>query len=707
MCIRDSFEVYSPNITSLYSQVFWKGLDPVDLPADIVHRYAGKGMAVVGVELDQGRRTPAGDVSVPINVAYNHHFESNMVGTKSKMSKLRFSGPHDPRIRQMESAMGHRLPSTEEHWVVEDLAPGNTIPTSQSFGGANGGEVRKSYHGYAPGFAQVIDSPTQFQITPMQIDTWNRDRMNVTGPTKFVPGPLPRNSLAPADAEYSGLLECPVTTRLHKQIDGGYITTGSGQCTDQIVTASECFGAAASTFGSDRNFTNTEGSDPTKPVGCSARSDGTDPSLVHVFYNKNTQSAECGSGATTLAGSTASLVTVDVSLKGTQAHITLTGPSNVWFGVGFNASAMKDQPWAIVIDGSGNVTERRLADQSPGALLPSTLTVLSSTTKGSLRTVKLGTTESHPHFAFDISRDASLPFINAIGNGPTLAYHKNKDIGTLALLPVDGAGACLCANQPAPFGQGKGKFVYQPVKAQPADTGSGTIGFGNVCQPEPRTDMLAMKNPTCDVRTYTGGQTACHHMFSLLDADQEIPWTDQPLVYHLKFRFWVQPYNASYHSNVGRSTWGIASPVEYDVPKCGEGVLGCAQQPDGNWVHTIRGTYSGGGKLVAAHFHCHAPTCLSVAMYRCDKSVAVCNETVGELLCMERPVYGGTGQIDRKDMDEPGFILQPPCLWGSSEQGLEPPPDTDPTKYTLHSVKTSNATNGHHGEMAWQQMYIV
>ena len=31
-----------------------------------------------------------------------------------------------------------------------------------------------SYHGYAPGYAQLIDSPTAFQITPMQIDTWNR-----------------------------------------------------------------------------------------------------------------------------------------------------------------------------------------------------------------------------------------------------------------------------------------------------------------------------------------------------------------------------------------------------------------------------------------------------------------------------------------------------------------------------------------------------
>jgi hypothetical protein len=50
---------------------------------------------------------------------------------------------------------------------------------------------------------------------------------------------------------------------------------------------------------------------------------------------------------------------------------------------------------------------------------------------------------------------------------------------------------------------------------------------------------------------------------SLLDADQEIPWADQPLVGHLKYRFWVQPYNASYHTGLSRRpNWGLGSPIE-------------------------------------------------------------------------------------------------------------------------------------------------
>lgn len=130
--------------------MFWTGLPPVDLPADIVARYDGKGMAVVGFEVDQVRRTPEGDVSVPINVAYNHHFESVMVGKKASLEKLVFDGPNDPRIAELEAKSGHGI-SRHAHYIVHDHAPDNSIPTSANFAAGNGGEYRLSYHGYAPG----------------------------------------------------------------------------------------------------------------------------------------------------------------------------------------------------------------------------------------------------------------------------------------------------------------------------------------------------------------------------------------------------------------------------------------------------------------------------------------------------------------------------------------------------------------------------
>ena len=346
------------------------------------------------------------------------------------------------------------------------------------------------------------------------------------------------------------------------------------------------------------------------------------------------------------------------------------GPAGVWFGVGMNASAMKDSPWAIIVDGEGQVTERKLQDQNPGAQLAQSVHVLSSSVDGAFRNVTLtrslkGMTSDY--YTFDPTTAAKLNFINAVGSGPMLAYHKNKLPSSISILPVGkSAGACICGTKPLAFGQAKGKLLYTRTN-QSADQGQGEIGCCNSCQPQPRSDMLWQKNPTCDIRSYTGGQIACHHLFSLLDKDQEIPWEDKPLQYQHKFRFWVQPYNASYHQNVNHVTWGIASPVEYDVPKCGPEVKGCKQSADGNWEHTIRGTWSGNGKLVAAHFHCHAPTCLSVQMYRCNKTVAVCNETTGELICREDPIYGLKGKIDKAGFDEPGFIAVPPCLWGSPE----------------------------------------
>jgi hypothetical protein len=55
-------------------------------------------------------------------------------------------------------------------------------------------------------------------------------------PTKFVPGPLPHASAAPADATYSALLECPMTTRLRKVVDGAYMLRTGGACAQPILS---------------------------------------------------------------------------------------------------------------------------------------------------------------------------------------------------------------------------------------------------------------------------------------------------------------------------------------------------------------------------------------------------------------------------------------------------------------------------------------
>ena len=160
------------------------------------------------------------------------------------------------------------------------------------------------------------------------------------------------------------------------------------------------------------------------------------------------------------------------------------------------------------------------------------LRIVSTTTLDGRRSLVLSRPIHGDHYSFDTD-NVNLNFISAIGSNPDFAYHAKKTSETIFLLPEDeGASACICAHKPAPFGQAKGSLIYTPNNStfDPGERGeSTTIHFNNLCAPPPRGDLYTQRNPTCDIRTYTGGQIACHHMFSLLDADQPIPWPDQPV----------------------------------------------------------------------------------------------------------------------------------------------------------------------------------
>ena len=360
-----------------------------------------------------------------------------------------------------------------------------------------------------------------------------------------------------------------MTTRLVKKIDGTYVVRSKGVCSEAILTFQECYHAIASTMGGNgHTFINSTGNDKTRPAGCSATVDARTALQVDVFFNNFTSSAvECGADATVVVGSASSLADVQVVLTADNARIVLSGPSDVWFGVGFNASAMKDAPWAVVVDGHGAVTERKLTDQgSNNVLLKPSVKVLSNTVAGKVRTVTMtrplaGMTADYYSFSMT-STDVTTPFISAVGSGPTFAYHKNKAIGTLSFLPSSG-GACLCPEAPKAFGQASGELAYYGTE-QKQDSGAGAVGFrAGKCAGLPATSLIEQKNPTCDIRHYRGGQSACHHMWSLLDADQEIPWADKPLVFSHKWRFWVQPYLEGYHKPLHFSNGGallIGSP---------------------------------------------------------------------------------------------------------------------------------------------------
>ena len=104
-----------------------------------------------------------------------------------------------------------------------------------------------------------------------------------------------------------------------------------------------------------------------------------------------------------------------------------------------------------------------------------------------------------------------------------------------------------------------------------------------------------------------------------------------------------------------------------------------------------------GVTVAGAHYHCHAPTCLKMEIY---------NNVTGELLCREEPYHGQGADMTGVDrFDEPGYIAQRICLWGNSSYGLEAPPHVGGVP--LFITATTNASYGHHGEMALPQMLVA
>merc|ERR1711892_196367 len=256
------FDAYSPPISTKYGEVFWTMMDPVPLDKELVERFSGKTMAVVGYEVDQVMKTETGDVSVPIIWAYNHHYCAYLTGAMSEMREFDSS-----KVNLKDLGMNNHGAST--HYLsfkredIEDENAHTEIPTSQFISEGNGGEFRKSYHGFPQGFAQLIDSPTTFRIQPMQIDTKNR---HYNG-SDFRADLLPKASAAPPNASYSGILECPCTDRIVKKIDHSYTTQSKDTCEKRVDDADECFKAAEKVENLEISEKRTV-NDKSMPTGC-------------------------------------------------------------------------------------------------------------------------------------------------------------------------------------------------------------------------------------------------------------------------------------------------------------------------------------------------------------------------------------------------------------------------------------------------------
>ena len=105
-----------------------------------------------------------------------------------------------------------------------------------------GGEFRKSYHGYPNGYAQLIHSPTQWVVEPMQIDTHNRD-YGINDEVGLKPSFLPKtfqNNMTDLKSGLSPLIECPCTDRITKSTVQVSSILTNGKCKAPILNEMDC-----------------------------------------------------------------------------------------------------------------------------------------------------------------------------------------------------------------------------------------------------------------------------------------------------------------------------------------------------------------------------------------------------------------------------------------------------------------------------------
>lgn len=267
-----------------------------------------------------------------------------------------------------------------------------------------------------------------------------------------------------------------------------------------------------------------------------------------------------------------------------------------------------DTPYAIIVDGSGDVSEYRVGDHAAGSVLSPSIRVLSSSVEGGIRTVSMsralsGATASH--FSFDPA-SPQIPILSAHGATAAYSYHGPKREGGSLIMGAPGAALCISRN---------------------ASTNAGTIAGhkfnADVCAPFPTGELVSTHNPICNISEYNGGLLCCAGGTFLLDADQVVPEATD--AWRMRYRFYFEDYAgdaASTHhrphtdgrghapnresstattaattstaqSNLFRVWWSTeATNNEYDVPKSPWDCQDPAT-PVENCTHTLVSRFTG------------------------------------------------------------------------------------------------------------------
>ena len=669
------FDIYTPPITSKYADVYWTMMPEIPLSKELVSRFNNKVMAITGYEMDQVIVHPdKSEESIPCSWSYNHHYVAHLQGSNSKMIKVK----NNPNYEMWDFSHG---PESYKFVTINNSLTSENLATSQTFSSANGGESRGSFHGYPYNKAQLIYSPKSFYIQPMQIDTRNRDPKYINDKTQYHPGLLPKSNKAPPTASYSGLAGCPCTDRLKKNIHKLYTTQITGSCKTPIFDTTECYQQVKKVAGNVSGNTSITINTDSKPPGCFFTKNNNTKEVNAIVNKINNSFTKCGLNTESFIGETDIDKITGVKIKisvDKQVTIEMSGPSDVWFGVAFNASKMSDLPYTIIVNGTGDIFELKMANHLPGEKLTNSINVVENNVINSTRYVKIireiiGKTKDYYTFS---NNQTDIPLLTAIGNTKEYSVHKAKSGYTIRMNSISGS-TCICNSG-----------ISGDINGLP---------FHKNCMPEPYADLIQQQNPTCFIDKYVGGLSCCHHKYVLLDKDQIQP--NHTMTFQIKFRFWFSEYK-NQTGLVRTFAETERNSGEYDVVKCPPGT------PTKECVHVITSRFQGkdmispqergksrGFKFVYVSGHCHYGSCLTMDLSNAD---------TGELICH---VTGDMGQ-NRKDVrfDEKNYVKLNPCLWGEDKGLMKPKFYSWDTNFT--SVKRSNATDYFTGEMALWQNHV-
>ena len=666
------FDVYSQEISTHYAQVYWTDQPPQSLPQHIIERFSNRVLVITGYEIDQVFAHPDENISLPITWVYNHHCGIMINGEYNLYG----------------------------------------IPTMQEFSEGNGGEFRKSYHGYPSNYGQLIFSPKTYIAMPMSIDTRNRecgisvqDIDKCVNENMFGPEPLQSKYGREHKTNVSGLIHCPCTGSYGGDpvIYGNMTATKSGTLIDYTLQLS---------CDVKKTLTYNECVDIGKHLGIVdiVKIDTNDmpPNCILVrdrlMFNSKYESKELcfvDQYSPRIGSLVNKIVNVNLSvvINASMISISMNGSDTGWFAVGFGAQKMNDMPWTIVIFPNGSFQERRIGEctvegrHCQGIELDPVLQIDTQYRESGVLSVRLNGNINY--IPYKINTNLVVPVILARGYNDELVYHRVHQTSELLLISDEVESICICKTN---------------IRGLCDSNGNTCSTFYKDCI----DDLSTTLNPTCTSDTYAGGLACCSHGTYLLDQWQI--HDTQVLRYYLKWRFYFDDnnYTTSNYTNLIRLyAQTEAYSGEYDVPPAYADVdtpqiIGYYDWPmgtptqgtkcDQNKCHhvlTRRFTLSviEPVELIMISGHCHAPRCARMELW-------MVVENITKLLCVQIPIFG---KGIEKQFDEAGYIAIPPCLFGT-EPYLKPPPRIFPDNELISIKYTENTYNGNYGEMASWQM---